>query len=344
MRLLCARSADRTAGRHSGGPSTASARPACRPSSPSSPRAASPGGRRKNRRRPLGKRPALRCAHAPACPDRLALLARSRSPRSARPCPTARSSSLTAPTPASGSISRPLPGRRAARPLHPWRRLVAWRHGHGRPYGGAFPRRSAMPSPRSITGWCRMPIPQQQAEDVAAAIARLIDDARRLGIDRERVIDHRPQRRRPSRRSGRHRPLLSRRPPSADLARSRGVVLLDGAGYDVAAQMRACRARCSAPCIAAPSATILPSRPGSRRSVQAAAPNAGRFLIFHIASRADSGAQSVRLGAPAARRRHARRSGLGRQQPCRNLPPLRPARAIAPPTLTDAFAEALFRR
>ena len=121
-----------------------------------------------------------------------------------------------------------------------------------------------------------------------------------------------------------------------------GVVLLDGAGYDVAAQMRF-----AGPLLRSMYRRAFGDDPAFQARVspiaQAAAPNAGRFLIFHIASRADSGAQSVRLaallrgaGTPAevvsVEGSHAdifRRFG-------------EPGHRAT--ELTDAFAEALFRR
>jgi len=183
--------------------------------------------------------------------------------------------------------------------------------------------------------------PQQQAEDVAAAIARLLEDSRRLGIDRERlmIMGH---------SAGAHLAALVGTDPSylaahhIPIAAIRGVVLLDGAGYDVAAQMRY-----AGPLLRSMYHRAFGDDPAFQARVspmeQAAAPNAGRFLIFHIASRADSGAQSVRLAALLnAAGTHAEvvsvdgsHADIFRQfgQPGH--------RATA---LTDAFAEALFRR
>ena len=137
--------------------------------------------------------------------------------------------------------------------------------------------------------------PQQQAEDVAAAIARLIADAPRLGIDPARVmiIGH---------SAGAHLAALVGTDPfylaahHLPIGAIRGVVLLDGAGYDVAAQMQY-----AGPLLRSLYHRAFGDDPAFQQRVspiaQAAAPNAGSFLIFHIASRADSGAQSVRLGA-----------------------------------------------
>ena len=137
--------------------------------------------------------------------------------------------------------------------------------------------------------------PQQQAEDVAAALARLLADAPRLGIDRGRVmiIGH---------SAGAHLAALVGTDPfylaahRLPISAIEGVVLLDGAGYDVAAQLRS-----AGPLLRSLYHRAFGDDPAFQARVSpmlhAAAPNAGRFLILHIASRADSGAQSVRLGA-----------------------------------------------
>ena len=131
----------------------------------------------------------------------------------------------------------------------------------------------------------------QQAEDVAAAIARLL---RESGARHVVLIGH---------SAGAHLAALVGTDP-AYLAAQRlpigtidGVVLLDGAGYDVPAQM----AR-GGPLLRRMYRNAFTDDPAFQRRVSptahAAAPNAGRFLILHIASRPDdSGAQSERLGA-----------------------------------------------
>jgi acetyl esterase/lipase len=183
--------------------------------------------------------------------------------------------------------------------------------------------------------------PQQQAEDVAASIARLIEDSGRLGIDRERVmiIGH---------SAGAHLAALVGTDPSylaahhIPIAAIEGVVLLDGAGYDVAAQMRY-----AGPLLRSLYRRAFGEDPAFRARVspmaQAGAPNAGRFLIFHIASRADSGAQSVRLGALL------RAAGTPAEVVSVDGSHAEIFRRFGEPAhrataLTDAFAEALFRR
>jgi acetyl esterase/lipase len=136
--------------------------------------------------------------------------------------------------------------------------------------------------------------PQQQAEDVAAAIAHLVRNAGRLGIDPERIIVS-------GHSAGAHlaalvgtdpRYLAAHRLPISILD---GIVLLDGAGYDVPAQMQR-----GGPLLRRMYARAFGDDPAFQAGVspsrQAAAPNAGRFLILHITSRPDdSGAQSGRL-------------------------------------------------
>lgn len=136
--------------------------------------------------------------------------------------------------------------------------------------------------------------PGQQAEDVAAAIAYLVREADALEVDPGRIIVS-------GHSAGAHlaalvgtdpRYLRAHRLPVSILD---GIVLLDGAGYDVAAQMargglflRRLYARAFGD-DAAFHARVSPT-------LHAAAPNAGRFLILHVASRPDdSGAQSARL-------------------------------------------------
>ena len=74
---------------------------------------------------------------------------------------------------------------------------------------------------------------EQQAADVAAAIAKLTRDSATLGIDPDRIIVM-------GHSAGAHLAALVATDPAylgADIARLWGVVLIDGAGYDVARQM-----------------------------------------------------------------------------------------------------------
>jgi acetyl esterase/lipase len=183
--------------------------------------------------------------------------------------------------------------------------------------------------------------PQQQAEDVAASLARLLGDARRLGIDPNRVMIM-------GHSAGAHLAALVGTDP-AYLAVHRlpistigGVVLLDGAGYDVAAQLRY-----AGPLLRSLYHRAFGDDPAFQARVspiaQAASPNAGRFLIFHIASRADSGAQSERLGAML------RGAGTPAEVVSVDGSHADIFRQFGQPghratALTDAFAEALFAR
>lgn len=183
--------------------------------------------------------------------------------------------------------------------------------------------------------------PRQQAEDVAAAIARLIADAPRLGVDRALVMIM-------GHSAGAHLAALIGTDPSylgahrLPIAAIRGVVLLDGAGYDVAAQMRS-----AGPFLRSMYRRAFGDDPAFQARVSpithAAAPNAGRFFIFHIASRADSGAQSVRLGALL------NAAGTPAEVVSVDNTHAEIFRQFGQPghratELTDAFAEALFRR
>ena len=116
--------------------------------------------------------------------------------------------------------------------------------------------------------------PGEQAGDVAAAIARLVRDSDRLGIDPDRIIVS-------GHSAGAHlaalvgtdpRYLAAHRLPVSILD---GVVLLDGAGYDVPAQM----AR-GGPLLRRMYARAFGDDPAFQARVsptlQAAAPNAGR--------------------------------------------------------------------
>jgi len=142
--------------------------------------------------------------------------------------------------------------------------------------------------------------PRQQAEDAAAAIASLRQDAAAHGVDPNRiiVIGH---------SAGAHLAALIGTDPAylaahhIPLSALSGIVLLDGAGYDVPTQMQR-----AGPFLRRMYARAFGEDAAFQASVsptlQAAAPNAGRFLILHITSRPDdSGAQSQRL-AEALRR------------------------------------------
>lgn len=138
-----------------------------------------------------------------------------------------------------------------------------------------------------------------QAEDVAAALAALVERAAEWRIDRERIllIGH---------SAGAHLAALVSTDASYLAAHGLspsiidGVALLDSAGYDVAAQIRDADAQQS---------QLYREIFGEDAAVQrrvspvahAAAPNAGSYEVIYIASRAnDSGAQSRRFAAALA--------------------------------------------
>ncbi|WP_017671037.1 alpha/beta hydrolase [Blastomonas sp. AAP53] len=133
---------------------------------------------------------------------------------------------------------------------------------------------------------------EQQAADVAAAIARLSHEASALGIDPDRVIVM-------GHSAGAHLAALVSTDPAylgADLTRLAGVILLDGAGYDVASQMQ--QANVLTRKIYEPAFGTDPARQARLSPTQhAAAPNAPRWLILHVARRADSREQSATLAA-----------------------------------------------
>ncbi len=133
--------------------------------------------------------------------------------------------------------------------------------------------------------------PRRQAEDVAAGIAMLVRDANVLGIDPGRIllIGH---------SAGAHLAALVATDPAylaahgVPLSALRGVVLLDSAAYDVPALVRR-----SGPAARRLYVRAFGEDPAFHARVSptlhAVAPNAGRFLLLHIASRPEeSGAQS----------------------------------------------------
>lgn len=134
---------------------------------------------------------------------------------------------------------------------------------------------------------------EQQAGDVAAAVKALIDRAQALGIDRRRIVlmGH---------SAGAHlvalvgtdeRYLRAAGLSSADLA---GVIALDGAGYDVVAQMGA-----GGPRLQQTYSQAFGSDPKRQAALSpmnhVAAPNAARFLVLYV-DRAASARQSPALG------------------------------------------------
>lgn len=134
---------------------------------------------------------------------------------------------------------------------------------------------------------------EQQAQDVADALGYLVQHARELGFDPGRlvVMGH---------SAGAHLAALIATDPAYlrkagwGLDRIAGVVLLDGAAYDVPAQMA------EGPRIMGNTyAAAFGSDPARQRALsptlQAASPNARDFLILHV-RREDGARQSEALG------------------------------------------------
>jgi acetyl esterase/lipase len=135
---------------------------------------------------------------------------------------------------------------------------------------------------------------EDQAQDVANAIGYLVANARSLGIDASRIVlaGH---------SAGAHLSALVATDPrylqraGLGVDRLDGVVLLDGAAYDVPTQ------RSEGPRIMQRTyAQAFGDDPARQRALsptlQAAAPNAPAFLILHV-DRADGKRQSEALGA-----------------------------------------------
>lgn len=133
---------------------------------------------------------------------------------------------------------------------------------------------------------------EDQAQDVADALARLIRDAKALGADPGRIVlaGH---------SAGAHLAALVATDPQylkragVDMKRLKGVILLDGAAYDVPAQSG------EGPPIMRPTyAQAFGTDPARQRALSptlhAAAPNAPRFLILHV-EREDGRRQSEAL-------------------------------------------------
>lgn len=135
---------------------------------------------------------------------------------------------------------------------------------------------------------------EQQAADVAAAIAYLRREAKPLGIDASRIVlmGH---------SAGAHLAALIGTDPQylqaagMSLSQLRGVVALDGAAYDVPRQIAEGNR-----VMQGTYAQAFGTDPARQRALsptlQAAAPNAPSFLILHV-QREDGIAQSQALGA-----------------------------------------------
>jgi acetyl esterase/lipase len=134
---------------------------------------------------------------------------------------------------------------------------------------------------------------EQQAADVASAIAWLRANAARQGLDPDRIVMM-------GHSAGAHLVALVGTDPQylkaagVPMRAVRGVVLLDGAGYDVAAQANAPR-NLVRPMYDAAFGTDPKRQAALSPSRHAAAPNVSRWLILPIERRQDSQAQSKGL-------------------------------------------------
>ncbi|MEO6582453.1 MAG: alpha/beta hydrolase [Sphingomicrobium sp.] len=139
---------------------------------------------------------------------------------------------------------------------------------------------------------------EQQAADIAAAIAWLRTNAARSNYDGKQIVLM-------SHSAGAHLAALVGTDPrylaaaEVPMGAVKGVVLLDGAGYDVAQQMA--RPGNLVPGMYEAAFGKEPARQKALSpTMHAAAPNVGNWLILPIEGRADSGAQSRALAAALA--------------------------------------------
>ncbi len=135
--------------------------------------------------------------------------------------------------------------------------------------------------------------PDEQAADIAQAIAKMRRDAAALGIDADRIIlmGH---------SAGAHLAALVSSDPrylsasSVPMTAIKGTILLDGAGYDVPAQMAYKGNQVSGLYDKA-----FGADPAYQKAVSpithVASPNVGNWLLLYVASRKDSQAQSTGL-------------------------------------------------
>lgn len=178
--------------------------------------------------------------------------------------------------------------------------LVLFVHGGGWAFGNRGQAVGAKPAWLTTHGYAfasagyrvlpEAPV-EEQARDVAAAIRAMRAEAARLGFDPDRIVlmGH---------SAGAHLAALVATDPAygvADLSALKGVILLDGAGYDVARNMAGDRVKAGALYRSA-----FGDDPARQRALSpvthAAAPNAPNWLILHVADRPASAEQSRLLG------------------------------------------------
>jgi arylformamidase len=186
--------------------------------------------------------------------------------------------------------------------------ILLFLHGGGWSIGDKRQAEGAKPTHFTANGWAfasanyRL-VPQatveQQAADVAAAIAWLRAHAAEQGLDPDHIVlmGH---------SAGAHLAALVGTDPrylaaaAVPLKAIAGVVLLDGAGYDVPLQIKS-PGNLVRPMYEAAFGTDPVRQRALSPSFQTAAPNVARWLILPVATRADSLAQSKALAAGLTR-------------------------------------------
>ena len=136
--------------------------------------------------------------------------------------------------------------------------------------------------------------PDDQAKDIASAIADLRGQSRSLGFDPNRIIlmGHSAGAHLAALVSANTRYLESAGVPLSSI---KGTILLDGAGYDVPKQMASKQNRLPDMYVSA-FTNDKPTQVRLSPITHARAPNSPRWLILHVAARPDSAAQSNMLG------------------------------------------------
>ena len=186
--------------------------------------------------------------------------------------------------------------------------ILLFLHGGGWSIGDKRQAEGAKPAHFTARGWAfasanyRL-VPQatveQQAADIAGAIAWLRAHATEQGLDPDRIVlmGH---------SAGAHLAALVGTDPryvaaaGVPMTAIRGVVLLDGAAYDVPAQIKA-PGNLVQPMYDAAFGSDAARQRSLSPTFQAAAPNAANWLILPVATRANSVAQSGGLAAGLTR-------------------------------------------
>ncbi len=195
------------------------------------------------------------------------------------------------------NVQRPGPSSAATAERPP---LVLFVHGGGWAFGNRGQAVGAKPAWFTTHGYAfasagyrvlpEAPV-EEQARDVAAAILAMRADAARLGFDPDRIVlmGH---------SAGAHLAALVATDPAygiANLPAIKGVILLDGAGYDVARNMAGDQVEAGMLY-----RNAFGDDPVRQRALSpvthAAAPNAPNWLILHVADRPASAEQSRMLG------------------------------------------------